>query len=67
MPQRHSSMRNSNPNNTLHQQTQMARTINRNAVDFGLSFHNVTEFPTPSPFTNLPKTYPSLRSTTGMS
>lgn len=53
VPQRHSSMRTSNPSNIR----------NRITVDleakFGHLFHNVTEFPPPSPFTNLPKSYPS--------
>lgn len=35
---------------------------------FSHLFHNVTEFPPPSPFTNLPKMYPSrnIKTTTGM-
>lgn len=35
---------------------------------FGHSFHNVTEFPAPSPFTKFEKSYPSrnMKATTGM-
>lgn len=35
---------------------------------FGNSFHNVTEFPAPSPFTRFEKSYPSrnIKATTGM-
>lgn len=35
---------------------------------FGHSFHNVTEFPAPSPFTRFEKSYPSrnIKATTGM-
>lgn len=35
---------------------------------FGKRFHNVTEFPKPPPFLNIPKIYPSrpLKATNGM-
>lgn len=81
MPQRGSSMRNSNSNvphmtaasaksssNQQQQITSVTKTtrttaITRIAVDldakFGNAFHNVTEFPPPSPFTNFQKSYPS--------
>lgn len=81
MPQRGSSMRNSNsnvqqmtatvsaksssPSSSNQQFTSTTRTtaVTRIVVDldakFGNAFHNVTEFPPPSPFTNFQKTYPS--------
>lgn len=90
MPQRHSSMRNSNgalaTNVVQHQQTITTSTVvqtrgvavgggssgTRFVIDldakFGHSFHNVTEFPAPSPFTRFEKSYPSrnIKATTGM-
>lgn len=47
------------------------RTVTRFVMDletkFGHSFHNVTEFPAPSPFTKFEKSYPSrnMKATTG--
>lgn len=80
VPQRHSSMRNSQSNLTAgttvvyqsqnsHSTQQLnhagqirtiAQTIDIEAK-FSHLFHNVTEFPPPAPFTNLPKSYPSLK------
>lgn len=62
VPQRHSSMRNSNPlaqttASASSTTTKSTRTVNRNTIDldakFGHAFHNVTEFPAPQPFQNL--------------
>lgn len=48
------------------------RTVTRFVLDldarFGSAFHNVTEFPAPSPFTKFEKSYPSrniVKATTG--
>lgn len=83
VPQRHSSMRNSNGAQATivqHQQATIVttvvtpnstRTVNRFVMDleakFGHSFHNVTEFPPPQPFTKYDKSYPSrnMKATTG--
>lgn len=50
-----------------------SRSVTRIIVDldakFGHTFHNVTEFPAPSPFTKFEKSYPSqynMKTTTGM-
>lgn len=70
VPLRHSSMNrasntsvsphNSQPNN---HNNSGSRDSNKMVIDieakFGHLFHNVTEFPSPPPFTNVPKTYPS--------
>lgn len=80
VPQRHSSMRNSNGAQATVVQHQTittvtpnsTRTVTRFVMDldakFGHSFHNVTEFPAPSPFTKFEKSYPSrnMKATTGM-
>lgn len=51
-------------------QTTGSRSSNRVIIDleakFSHLFHNVTEFPPPPPFTNLPKSYQSTKATTGM-
>lgn len=72
VPKRDSSMRNSNGAQATVVQHQTivttvtqnsARIVNRFVMDieakFGNSFHNVTEFPVPQPFTKLEKSYPS--------
>ncbi|XP_055316855.1 WAS/WASL-interacting protein family member 2 isoform X2 [Sitodiplosis mosellana] len=73
VPQRHSSMRNSNGAQATVVQHQASivtsvtpnstRTVTRFVMDleakFGHSFHNVTEFPPPQPFTKYEKSYPS--------
>lgn len=53
--------------------TSSSKQVNRLVVDieakFSSNFHNVTEFRIPPPFTNFPKSYPSLlnvKSTNGM-
>lgn len=82
VPQRHSSMRNSNgAQSTIVQHQTIVSTVTPNAtrtavtrfvVDldskFGHAFHNVTEFPAPSPFTKFEKSYPSrnMKATSGM-
>lgn len=65
-PQRYSSIRNSTnsiASTTIAYKSQNVN--NQKTIDidakFGHLFHNVTEFPPPSPFTNLPKSYPSLK------
>lgn len=80
VPQRHSSMRNSNGAQATVVQHQTfvttvtpnsTRTVTRFVMDleakFGHSFHNVTEFPPPQPFTKFEKSYPSqnMKATTG--
>ncbi|XP_031640172.1 verprolin isoform X2 [Contarinia nasturtii] len=74
VPQRHSSMRNSNGGQVTtvvqHQTVATSVTsnstrtvVNRFVIDleakFGHTFHNVTEFPAPQPFTKFEKSYPS--------
>lgn len=84
VPPRVSSIRNSNgaqmtivqqQTNSTAGMSSSARTVTRFVVDldarFGAAFHNVTEFPAPSPFTNFEKSYASkssqnIKATTGM-
>lgn len=77
-----SSNNNSNPNpaalSSLHSNNIMMNNNNNNnnvsrlVVDlenkFAKRFHNVTEFPKPPPFLNIPKSYPSrvVKATNGM-
>lgn len=60
VPQRHSSMR----TNSVPATTRTPRITVDLETKFGHMFHNVTEFPPPSPFTNLPKSYPSRNAKT---
>ncbi|CRK87937.1 CLUMA_CG001723, isoform A [Clunio marinus] len=65
VPRRHSSMRNSIENgaNGKHQKSNSNQSITRLVVDlearYALLFHNVSEFPSPRPFMNVEKSYPS--------
>lgn len=71
-PQRHSSMRHNSNNASLSLHTAQqhdhhhtaTNKVGRLIVDleskFSNHFHNVTEFRQPPPFTNFPKSYPSL-------
>jgi hypothetical protein len=65
VPRRHSSMRNSIENgaNGKYPSSNPNQPITRLVVDlearYSLLFHNVSEFPTPRPFMNLEKNYPS--------
>lgn len=74
VPRRHSSMRNSIENgaNGKYQRENSNQPITRLVVDlearYSLLFHNVSEFPSPRPFMNLEKSYPSraLRQANGI-
>jgi len=65
VPRRHSSMRNSieNSANGKYPKVNPSQTITRLVVDlearYSVLFHNVSEFPTPRPFQNIEKSYPS--------
>lgn len=66
VPRRHSSMRNSienGANGKQHPSLNSNQSITRLVVDlearYSIIFHNVSEFPTPRPYMNLDKSYPS--------
>lgn len=64
VPRRHSSMRNSiDQNGAKYPSSNSSQPITRLVVDlearYSLLFHNVSEFPSPKPFMNLEKSYPS--------
>lgn len=66
VPRRHSSMRNSTengPRNRVPANNNPDQSVTRLVVDlesrYSLLFHNISEFPSPKPFLNLEKSYPS--------
>lgn len=65
VPRRHSSMRNSIENNAngKYPKVNPSQAITKLVVDlearYSVLFHNVSEFPTPRPFMNIEKSYPS--------
>lgn len=63
VPRRHSSMRNSIENGANGKYASPSPNLTSRKVDlegrYSLLFHNVSEFPTPRPFMNIEKSYPS--------